>query len=84
MSQCASHSAAAALPSFPAESRVAGQVDRTLGLAHEAQGSPRAQWVSSQGLLLPGGLGGQGAVSCQTSESSGLPQWVSHRRTDLR
>ena len=28
--------------------------------------------MSSQGPLPPGGLGGQGAVSCQTSESSGL------------
>lgn len=58
---------------LPAESRVAGQADRTLGPAHEAQGSPWAQRVSAQGLLLPGGLGGQGAVSGQTSESLGCP-----------
>ena len=59
---------------------MAGQADRTLGPAHEVQGSPWAQQVSSQGLLLPGQAGG-----CKPSdlESLGLPQRVSHRRTDL-
>ena len=58
---------------------MAGETDRTLAPAHKAQGSPQVQ----QGLLLPGGPGGQGAVNSQTPESSGLPERVRDRRTDL-